>query len=62
LKLLGSCLALTPRLEGHKKGGVVTGANKADQTETDETGDVLDARSINQEFFHIRRDGRRAFE
>ena len=62
LKLLGSCRALIPRLEGHKKGRVITGANKTEQTEADEAGRVLDSRCIDQDFFHISGDGGRAFQ
>src|ERR1700691_235089 len=62
LKLLRPRLALVPGLEGHKKCRAVTGANKTKQTETDETGNVFDARRIHQDFFHVGRDRRGAFE
>src|SRR5207245_3025792 len=38
LKLFGSCRALIPGLERDKKERVVTGAHKAEQTETDDAG------------------------
>ena len=52
LKLFGLRFSLSPWFESDEEERVVTGAHKAQQTETDDAGGVLDARCFRHDFFH----------
>src|SRR5579862_613663 len=62
LKLFVTLCAFTPRLELNKKGGVVTGANKAQEAEAHKRGRVLHPRCVHDDFFYIGNNRGRTFQ
>src|SRR5580704_22100 len=62
LKLLSSGFTGVPRLESHREKRVITGTNKAQQTEAHDGGRVLNTRGTHDDFFDIRRNRSRPLQ
>src|SRR5271168_752044 len=62
LELLLTRLALIPELEVHEKRGIVRGARKTQQAESDKAGGLRNTRRIHDGFFDFLDDGIGALE
>jgi len=62
LILFGAGVAFPPRLQRHKRKGVVTGLDETEQAEANDAGRILDARSGRQNLLHISRGGIRPLQ